>query len=150
VWAAAPYFHNGSVPTVWHVLKPSERPGIWAPPLTEPEAPGLNKGFDYSLAAYDLDKLGWTYEEIPCTAGTERYNCNPTNVGDRILSWLSNQVGNKLWLGYQVLPPLSKKDMDARRIVNTHEFSRGNEGHDFTEMLTDQERLALIEYLKTL
>ena len=46
--------------------------------------------------------------------------------------------------------PLSKKDMAARRIVNTHEFSRGNEGHDFTEALTDPERLALIEYMKTL
>lgn len=150
VWAAAPYFHNGSVPTVWHVLKPSERPGIWAPPLTEPDAPGLNKGFDYSLNAYDLDKLGWKYEEIPCIAGTERYNCNPTSAADRLLSWLSNQLGSKYWLGYQVTPPLSKKDMEARRIVNTHEFSRGNEGHDFTEMLTDPERLALIEYMKTL
>ena len=47
-------------------------------------------------------------------------------------------------------PPLSKKDMAARRIVNAHEFSRGNEGHDFTEALTDPERLALIEYMKTL
>jgi len=26
VWATAPYFHNGSVPTVWHVLHPDERP----------------------------------------------------------------------------------------------------------------------------
>jgi len=29
VWASAPYFHNGSVPTLWHVLHPEERPGIW-------------------------------------------------------------------------------------------------------------------------
>jgi cytochrome c553 len=26
VWATAPYFHNGSVPTVWHVLHPDARP----------------------------------------------------------------------------------------------------------------------------
>ena len=26
VWATAPYFHNGSVPTVWHVLHPDLRP----------------------------------------------------------------------------------------------------------------------------
>ena len=26
VWANAPYFHNASVPTLWHVLTPSERP----------------------------------------------------------------------------------------------------------------------------
>jgi mono/diheme cytochrome c family protein len=29
VWATAPYFHNGSVPTLWHVLNSSERPAIW-------------------------------------------------------------------------------------------------------------------------
>jgi hypothetical protein len=26
LWATAPYFHNGSVPTVWHLLHPEERP----------------------------------------------------------------------------------------------------------------------------
>jgi hypothetical protein len=26
VWASAPYFHNGSVPTVWHLLHPEQRP----------------------------------------------------------------------------------------------------------------------------
>lgn len=29
VWASAPYFHNGSVPTLWHVLHPDQRPAIW-------------------------------------------------------------------------------------------------------------------------
>jgi mono/diheme cytochrome c family protein len=29
IWATAPYFHNGSVPTLWHVLHPSERPSVW-------------------------------------------------------------------------------------------------------------------------
>jgi mono/diheme cytochrome c family protein len=29
VWATAPYFHNGSVPTLWHVLHPAERPAVW-------------------------------------------------------------------------------------------------------------------------
>ena len=29
VWASAPYFHNGSVPTLWHVLHPDQRPKIW-------------------------------------------------------------------------------------------------------------------------
>ncbi len=26
VWANAPYFHNGSIPTLWHVLTPADRP----------------------------------------------------------------------------------------------------------------------------
>jgi mono/diheme cytochrome c family protein len=29
IWASAPYFHNGSVPTLWQVLNPSERPAVW-------------------------------------------------------------------------------------------------------------------------
>ena len=29
IWASAPYFHNGSVPTLWHVLNPQARPKVW-------------------------------------------------------------------------------------------------------------------------
>lgn len=29
VWASAPYFHNGSVPTLWGVLNSRERPSVW-------------------------------------------------------------------------------------------------------------------------
>jgi hypothetical protein len=29
IWATAPYFHNGSVPTLWDVLHPDERPVVW-------------------------------------------------------------------------------------------------------------------------
>ncbi|HEX5102524.1 MAG TPA: cytochrome c [Pirellulaceae bacterium] len=29
IWASAPYFHNGSVPTLWHVLHPGQRPIVW-------------------------------------------------------------------------------------------------------------------------
>ncbi|MGQ0633719.1 MAG: cytochrome c [Planctomycetaceae bacterium] len=29
LWASAPYLHNGSVPTLWHLLHPTERPAIW-------------------------------------------------------------------------------------------------------------------------
>jgi hypothetical protein len=29
IWASAPYFHNGSVPTLWHLLRPEQRPAIW-------------------------------------------------------------------------------------------------------------------------
>ena len=29
VWASAPYLHNGSVPTLWHLLHPESRPAVW-------------------------------------------------------------------------------------------------------------------------
>jgi len=29
IWASAPYLHNGSVPTLWHLLHPDKRPKVW-------------------------------------------------------------------------------------------------------------------------
>ena len=29
IWASAPYFHNGAVPTLWGVLNADQRPLIW-------------------------------------------------------------------------------------------------------------------------
>jgi mono/diheme cytochrome c family protein len=29
VWASAPYLHNGSIPTLWHLLHPDQRPKVW-------------------------------------------------------------------------------------------------------------------------
>ena len=29
IWASAPYFHNGAVPTLWHVLHSAQRPKVW-------------------------------------------------------------------------------------------------------------------------
>src|SRR3546814_17267558 len=53
VWSTAPYFHNGSVPNLWEVLKPSERKPIWRRTSAPPIDGGLS-GFDYSLeTGYD-------------------------------------------------------------------------------------------------
>lgn len=30
IWASAPYFHNGAVPTLWGVLNSDQRPAIWS------------------------------------------------------------------------------------------------------------------------
>jgi hypothetical protein len=40
--------------------------------------------------------------------------------------------------------------MEDRKNFNTRMFAQGNEGHEFNAVLTDAERRALIEYLKTL
>ncbi len=29
IWATAPYLHNGSIPTLWHLLRPDSRPKAW-------------------------------------------------------------------------------------------------------------------------
>jgi mono/diheme cytochrome c family protein len=59
IWASAPYFHNGSVPSLWHVLHPSSRPAVWL----------------RSEDGYDREKAGLevtTLERIPATVTTGR------------------------------------------------------------------------------
>ncbi len=158
VWATAPYLHNGSVPSVWEVLKPSDRHDIWRRVSAPAPAaqPGLVMGYDTSLArAYDSDKMGWKYEALSCGApGVVPYlDCNPNDPAvdplvQQILSGLYAHGG--LLFNLSGLPILSDAQIEQRKIYNTHMYSQGNQGHEFTAVLTDQERRALIEYLKTL
>jgi len=61
IWASAPYFHNGSVPTLWHVLHPKERPVVWKRTLA---------GFDQKRIGLEIE----TYIQLPAdaTAGWQR------------------------------------------------------------------------------
>jgi len=62
VWASAPYFHNGSVPTLWHVLHPEQRPPAWR----RLDAPGAlaSTPADAPLPPdYDYDRVGLAVEE---------------------------------------------------------------------------------------
>src|SRR4029077_17732448 len=47
VWATAPYFHNGSAPTVYHVLNSKARPQVYT------------RSYRTDRDAYDPAKLGW-------------------------------------------------------------------------------------------
>ncbi len=51
VWASAPYFHNGSVPTIEAVLNSKIRPEIWARNNRDPRA-------------YDLEKVGMAFRPV--------------------------------------------------------------------------------------
>jgi mono/diheme cytochrome c family protein len=51
VWASAPYFHNGSVPTLDTVLNSAARPEIWARDHRDPHA-------------YDLERVGMLYRDV--------------------------------------------------------------------------------------
>ncbi|MEO0973348.1 MAG: c-type cytochrome, partial [Pseudomonadota bacterium] len=56
IWASAPYLHNGSVPTLYHLLFADERPPVW-------------RVRDYDR--YDHDQLGLvvdSFEAMPSTA----------------------------------------------------------------------------------
>lgn len=98
VWASAPYFHNGSVPTLWHLLHPEDRPVVW-------------RRTDIKM---DEGKVGLTIEVV-----------------DRV--------------------PLEHPDVAHRRsFFDTNRFGKSAAGHDYPSQLTEAERAAVLEYLKTL
>jgi mono/diheme cytochrome c family protein len=52
IWASAPYLHNGSVPTLWHLMNPRERPVVWS----------------RSETGYDAQRVGLqveVFDEVP-------------------------------------------------------------------------------------
>ncbi len=157
VWATAPYLHNGSVPSVWEVLKPSDRRDIWRRVSNTPRADQAGKvvmGFRYDLASYDSAKMGWKYDALNCGApGTTPYiDCNPNDSAGQTLQDIFNAIygnGGLIW-NIANLPILTNQQVEDRKIYNTHMYSQSNSGHEFTSVLTDQERKAIIEYLKTL
>lgn len=51
VWATAPYFHNGSAPTLAHVLNSKSRPKLYT------------RSFRTDEADYDKDRIGWKITE---------------------------------------------------------------------------------------
>jgi RoxA-like, cytochrome c-like len=102
VWATAPYFHNGSVPSVYYVLNSKARPRIFT------------RSYRTQREDYDAVKLGWRI----------------TDLGSPATSDLSPR--------------------ERRGIYDTTQAGRGNGGHLFGDHLSDDERMAVIEYLKTL
>ncbi len=161
VWATAPYLHNGSVPDVWTLLKPEERPALWrrvSAPARADQQGKVVMGFDVSVKrALDTDKLGWKYDALACGAGTLPFiDCNLGNdQTDPVLQQLLGVLYSNVLLAWNVgnlpaLAALTPAQIEDRKIYNTHLFSQSNAGHDFTAVLTDAERRALIEYLKTL
>jgi hypothetical protein len=100
IWASAPYFHNGSVPTLWHVLHVSQRPAIWR---------------RTSIAGYDEQRVGLVVETL------------------------------------DKLPDAAANDQRLRReYFQTKAFGKSAAGHEFVEELSEEEKTAVLEYLKTL
>ena len=98
IWASAPYLHNGSLPTLWHVLHPEYRPTVWYRPDRD---------------AYDQQRVGILVEELP-----------------------------------EVPPKLSLAE--RRHYFDTRVLGKSAAGHDFPQVLSEHERQAVLEYLKSL
>ncbi len=97
IWATAPYLHNGSVPTLWHLLHPEERPTIW-------------RRIAQSL---DTTRIGFKIEEF-----------------DKVPEKLTN--------------------FERRWYFDTQASGKSASGHDYPNRLNEDEKQAILEYLKTL
>lgn len=64
IWASAPYFHNGSVPTLWHLLHPSERPAIWQRKPGEFDQERVGPAFETFEQFPAAASAGWQKREI--------------------------------------------------------------------------------------
>jgi len=69
VWVTAPYFHNGSVPTIEAVLNSSERPKYWTR--------------DFDKTNYDYTKLGWQYTVKDTASDNKTYNTTLPGYGNQ-------------------------------------------------------------------
>jgi len=61
IWASAPYFHNGTVPTLWHVQHPEKRPVVWK---------RTAEGYDRNRVGLEVSELDKLPKEV--TLGSER------------------------------------------------------------------------------
>jgi mono/diheme cytochrome c family protein len=113
VWASAPYFHNGSVPTLWHVLRPASRPVVWRhadAQAATPQGVAAPAPFDGN---FDWLRVGLAVETVEATP-----------------------------------PRLSAAE--RRRYFDARRFSKSAAGHDYPNVLSEDEKAAVLEYLKTL
>jgi mono/diheme cytochrome c family protein len=78
VWATAPYLHNGSVPTLWHLMHPDARP-------TQFWVGGHALSFELVGIAGELDAQGvWTYPADVRPWSTPRlFDTRSTGCSDR-------------------------------------------------------------------
>lgn len=98
IWASAPYLHNGSVPTLWHLMHSDQRPAIWK--RTE-------DGYDQQRVGLEVK----TFESMPAEVTTA---------------------------------------IEKRTYFDTARFGKSSQGHTFPDELTETEKQAVLEYLKTL
>ncbi len=156
VWASAPYFHNGSVPNVMGVLDPASRPKVWRRQRTT--TPVHFNAFEIRIngenSGYDWERLGWKYDEMHCDDGGNGipyYTCYPGQDKPQEVQWGADMVlGGIVWPTWVVPMPIGEQGLEDRMIFNTDMYSKKNRGHEWTKALSDNERRALMEYLKTL
>ena len=64
IWASGPYLHNGSVPTLWHLLHPDSRPVVWK--RTE-------DGYDRNRIGLEIEEFDRIPPSVKIAAQRRRY-----------------------------------------------------------------------------
>lgn len=113
IWATAPYLHNGSVPTLYDLLLPSDlRPLTVSPSIPLPAGPYRPSSFFVGTREFDPVRVGF---KVDAEASDNRFAFNT-------------------------------RTPDGKEILGN-----SNAGHDYgTRSLSEADRLALVEYLKSL
>ncbi|WP_344937753.1 hypothetical protein [Zhongshania borealis] len=103
---------------------------------------------------YDFEQLGWKHEKLVCDDGGQGipyYTCQPqADAPEELQCLFCSLDGGLLWPMWIVPPPVGAQGLEDRKVMSNNMYSKRNSGHEFTKVLTDQERYAIIEYLKTL
>ncbi len=110
--------------------------------------------------AYDQQNLGWRYDPVACELTSPLnpmvspyVSCDPDDdYQDPLAQQILSGLYSNILLTWNILfPPILTHDqMEDRKNFNTHMFAQKNTGDEFNAVLTDDERRAIIEYLKTL
>ena len=82
IWASAPYLHNGSVPTLWHLMHPSERPNTWR---------RTRDGFDTVRVGLEFVDDAKIIDELPESVRRQYYDASRvgmSNEGHRFFDHL--------------------------------------------------------------
>ena len=120
IWATAPYLHNGSVPTLWDLLRPAaERP----------------KSFKVGAREFDPDKVGFKSEGYDGTQFNTDSQRGNLNTGHDHYCSTERRVQDR-----EAAKSLSKETIVAA--------AKAPPDKDCT--LTEQQRQDLIEYLRSL
>ena len=130
-WASAPYLHNGSVPTLWHLLsKPEHRP----------------RTFVIGCREFDAEKVGYVWNTSMANgAGCKVTSDHIFSVDERLTAdvVINGQRASKLNKSENVY----KFNHEGQTVLLTN--GNGNEGHPF--YVNDlEDRKALIQFLKML
>jgi hypothetical protein len=132
IWATAPYLHNGSVPNLYELLLPSSCEGIDGKPLEEGST-CRSKAFTVGSRELDTDMVGFKQLDT---------NTFPELVFDTSLLGNSNK-GHEYAAG---ATPIIKTDEHGKAIRK----SNGQFDSEYLKPMNHEERMALVEYLKTL